>query len=166
MRLDFADFYCQMVEEIATRLALVSGLDSDRLVNIPPNMSISPLATTTECKEVAGEDPWVTGGGFHEHEKCDRIWLQSRINACMGNKPSRPVRWYPVPSCPIGDSTCPWWRGTLNTTTVSLTRTAGWHHNWGASHWRFLTSSSCQIQSFVSRIHTSPNNWNGSSTVE
>lgn len=147
-----------MVEEIATRLALVSGLVSVHLVNIPPKISISPRATTTECKDVAGEDPWVTGGGFQEHEKCERIWLQSNINACMGNKPSSPGLWWALPWCPSGDSVCPWWRGTLNTTTVLLTRTAGWHHNWGASQWRFFTSSSCQIQSLVSRIHTSPNN--------
>lgn len=158
--------YSHKEDEIATRLALVSGLESDHLVNMPPKISISPLATTTECREVAGKDPWVTGGGFHEQQKCERIWLQSRIKVCMGKKPSRPGRCCPMPCCPSGDNTCPWWRGTLTTTTVSLTRTAGWHHNWGASHWRFFTSSSCQIQSFVSRIHTSPNNWNRDSNFQ
>ena len=156
-----------MFDEIATRLLLVSGLDSVHLANMPPKMRISPLATTTECSEVAGEDPWVMGGGFHEHEKWDRIWLQSSMNICMGSKPSSPGRWCPIPCCSLdeGVSTCAWLRGTLNTTIISLMRTAGWHHSWGASQWRFFTSSSCQIHSFVSRIHTSPNNFNRESSV-
>ena len=82
---------CQVEEKTATMFALVCGVESDHLENIPPKISISPLATTTECNEVAGGEPRVTAGVFQEHEKCDRIVLQSRINACMGKKPSRPV---------------------------------------------------------------------------
>lgn len=80
-----------MEEKTDTMFALVCGVESDHLENIPPKISISPLATTTECNEVAGGEPGVTAGVFQEHEKCDRIVLQSRINACMGKKPSRPV---------------------------------------------------------------------------
>ena len=103
----FLSVYSKTFDEIATRLPLVSGLESVHLVNMPPKMSISPLATTTECNEVAGEDPCVTGGEFQEHEKCERIWLQSKINVCIGNKPFRPGRWCPVSCCCSGDSTCP-----------------------------------------------------------
>ena len=86
---------------------------------MPPKIIISPLATTTECKEVAGREHCISGGGFQEHEKCERIWLQSKTNVCMGKNPSRPGL-CPAPRLPSGESTCPWWRGTLNTRTVSL----------------------------------------------
>ena len=64
---------CQVAEQMATRLALVCGVDSDHLVKIPPKISISPLATTTECNDVAGGEPTVRAGGFQEQKKCDRI---------------------------------------------------------------------------------------------